>query len=147
MYIDLPANMYKDSTCAHTSTVDPNCLHQCSDSPWEYQGWEDPFAWAIAEMGQSFTDTTLDALEYIPFIQSDKLRENANIKLAILRINDADTLTVHRICAITSAYLLVPYLMLGMLIFLGGIGSIVIATRLLLPLVNLWNSIIIAASS
>lgn len=147
IYIDLPAVLYTDQACAHQATVQADCLHKCSDAPWEYNTWHDPFAWLVAELGQNFADMTLDVMEYVPFIQLDSLRDNVGVKLAILRLNDTDTLFVHRMCALSSTYMLVPYLLLAMLIVFGGLGSVVIATRLIGPLTNLWTSLIIAASS
>ena len=145
MFIDLPAQMYIDNTCAHTSTVNATCLVSCQVAPWQYRTWQDPLAWLLAELGQGAADFTFDILQYVPFYDLQPLRDAVLIKVAMLVQGDAGTLFVHRVCALTSSYLLLPYAVLAAVVAFGGVAALVVATRLLMPAAMLFSSLLVAA--
>ena len=145
LYIDLPEQIYTNASCAHTSSVNASCLISCKNAPWQYSSWQDPLAWILAELGVGFTDAVFTVLQYIPLYDTQSLRDAVSIKAGMHVQDDAGVLFVHRLCAFTSSYLLLPYVMLAAVVVFGGVAALVVASRLLMPAAILVSSIFIAA--
>jgi len=145
LYIDLPTQIYSNASCAHTNSVNASCLISCQNPPWEYDSWQDPLAWLLAELGVNFTDALFAILQYVPLFDTQPLRDTVNIKAAMHMQDDPNLLFVHRLCAFTSSYLLLPYVMLAGVLVFGGVAALVVTSRLLMPASMLVSSVVIAA--
>ena len=92
-----------------TAPLTANCVHDCSDKPWRYEGWEGPLAWTLAEIGAgpAFID---NIVPWIP-ISTTNLIYHINSKDKALR--DGTALFINRACAVLTSYRLLPYLLLA----------------------------------
>lgn len=87
----------------------PACVRACADAPLRYDAWLAPAAWWAAELG---ADRALGAL-----INTDDYNRRAAVARAVLRDVDADLRAAHRACAVATAYMLAPYLLLALVLF------------------------------
>ena len=147
VYIDLPAAFYKNESCAHVRIVDAQCLHACRDPPWFYNDWSGPLSWALAEMGAGATDFVLSILAAVPLIDLEPLRTDIRVKLSVLTQGDEDSIFVHRVCAISSLYMLLPYFILAVVLLFSALSAGIACTRLIRPVTDLLCAIMTAAST
>ena len=147
VYIDLPVAFYKNESCAHLSTVDARCLYSCSDPPWMYNDWSGPLTWALAEVGAGATDFVLSILAVVPLIDLEPLRTDIRVKLSVLTQGDEDSIFVHRVCALSSLYMLLPYFILAVVLLFSALSTGIACTRLIRPMTDLLCAIITAAST
>jgi hypothetical protein len=101
----------------------PDCLKSCRDAPFTYTSWTSVVAWWVADLGAA--DFVSSNSHSVPLINHAAFNQEISIRTRTLRRTSPDSVRSHRICALLSLHLLIPYFLVLLLVlaFLGNIVS------------------------
>ncbi len=111
------------------------CLLSCRDPPFAYASAADVAAWLVAEADGAPAEAARDAAEYLSKLTDTGAFVRAvNHREAIFeRQPGSSEVSAHRICAILSIHMLVPYFFIAMLALAYAAALVVAATTSLFP--------------
>jgi hypothetical protein len=137
-HIRLPAVLYKSEQCASAAAlrVDANCLRTCTDEPFSYLEWYDVLSWCLLEVR---LDGRLVELVRQPFVavvmsqqRQDEILEAVAFHARVYDTSDAELITTNRLCALVSAYKLIPYvalLFVAVMLVLGAVQALMLTVN------------------
>ena len=103
------------------------CLKTCKDAPFEYESVLDVIAWAIAEVGNWAVRYVSNNAHRVPFLDDEAFVFNVVDRVNQLDRGKASLIRAHRICAVLSSYMLIPYI----LFFLVALAYVMTLVQLL----------------
>ena len=103
------------------------CLKTCRDAPFEYESVLDVIAWAIAEIGNWAVKYFSNNAHRVPFFDDEAFVLNLVDRVNQLDRGKASLIRAHRICAVLSSYMLIPYI----LFFLVALAYVMTLVQLL----------------
>lgn len=122
------------------------CTKSCKEAPFAYTSAGSVFAFALADMSTQATDFVLANSHHVPFLEHAALNRQLEQHIVMRSRASDELLSAHRICAVLSAYMLVPYFLL-LLLVLGLLLSLLsLVSSQLFPLLLLFFSLFTAAS-
>ena len=147
--LEIPTTLKKiDSEClTRKSNCDPGtdeceelarypqakCLKTCRDKPFAFHSWTNVLAWALAEVGPWATDFAFAHAHRVPLFDHEEFKKDLDVRIITLERTSRDSVSAHRVCAVLSAYMILPYVLLVVLVVLA-VGSIAQAlTSMLFP--------------
>lgn len=101
----------------------PQCLKSCRDAPFAYASWKNVVAWGLADLGAA--DFALANSHRVPLLDHAAFNQELASRSSTIRRTSPDSVRAHRVCAVLSVHLLIPYVVLFLLVlaFLGNLGS------------------------
>jgi hypothetical protein len=127
------------------------CLKRCRDAPFAFTAWTDVVAWALAEAGPWATDFATANVDTLPFVNHDDFKTNLNTRIRTMQRTSADSVRAHRVCAILSAYMLVPYVVLVLLVlaFVASLAQALAAQLfpIFVVVCTLFNAVTVSANT
>lgn len=108
----------------------PSCLKSCRDPPFVFVSVRDVVAWFLAEAGAA--DFAEANAHRVPLLDHEAFVQQLRQRTRTLRRASTDSVRAHRVCALLSAYMLLPYvfILLLLLAFLASLAQ-ALATQLL----------------
>jgi hypothetical protein len=99
------------------------CLKSCRDAPFAYSSWRHVLAWWVADLGAA--DLVRANAHRVPLLDHAAFNQEIASRASTLRRTSPDSVRAHRVCAVLSSHLLIPYviLLLLLLAFLGNLAS------------------------
>ena len=122
------------------------CTRSCKEAPFEYVSASSVFAWVLAEIGPWATDYARSNSHHVPFLLHQRFNKEMLEHASTLRRGSPDFVRAHRLCAGLSAYLLIPYLLLLVIVFGFLLTLLPLLTAQLFPVLVLVFSLFTAAS-
>jgi hypothetical protein len=92
------------------------CLKKCRDAPFAFTSWTNVVAWGLAEVGPWGTDLAIANVERVPLLNHADFKTDLNTRIRTMQRTSADSVRAHHVCAILSAYMFVPYVVLVLLV-------------------------------
>ena len=131
-FILLPSSLLRPGCSMQEDSllIKGNCIVPCSEQPFEFQDWSAVLAWCVAELGDTSVEWVDSAIQYVPFVDKDFVREQLWTKRGVYKYGGTSLISGHRFCAILSSYKALPYLLI--LLFL--VVLVFVITALLLDL-------------
>jgi hypothetical protein len=148
-----------DDTACHGDTSDnclqlqryppPHCLKSCRDQPFDFNSWSNVVAWALAEVGPWAADWASEQAQHVPLFDHKAFTQDIGKSTRALRRSSEDTINAHRVCAMLSSYMLLPYIFI-LLLVLAFVASLAqaLSTQLLpffLLVCTLFNAVATSA--
>ena len=96
--------------------ISPSCLQSCADPPHAFTTWMAPLAWVVAEFGMS-DFLRAEILPAVPILDTAPFALEME-KMAVA-LRDDKNVVLHRVCAVLTAYRLVPMAILALLLVLA----------------------------
>lgn len=96
--------------------ISPSCLQSCADPPHAFTTWMAPLAWVVAEFGMS-DFLRAEILPAVPILDTAPFALEME-KMAVA-LRDDNNVVLHRVCAVLTAYRLVPIAILALLLVLA----------------------------
>jgi hypothetical protein len=123
----------------------PRCLKSCREAPFSFTSWQHVVAWAVAEAGPWAVDWASTHAPRIPLFEHKAFLKNIQKHVNTLRRTSEDSVGAHRVCALLSSYMLLPYIFIVLLV-LAFVASLAqaLATQLLpvfLLVCTLFNAV------
>ena len=155
--LEIPTTLKKiDSEClTRKSNCDPatdecqelarypqaKCLKTCRDKPFAFHSWTNVLAWALAEVGPWATDFAFAHAHRVPLFDHEEFKKDLDVRIITLERTSRDSVSAHRVCAVLSAYMILPYVLLVVLVVLA-VGSIAQAlTSMLFPFFLVFSAL------
>ena len=155
--LEVPTTLKKiDSEClTRKSNCDPatdecqelarypqaKCLKTCRDKPFAFHSWTNVLAWALAEVGPWATDFAFAHAHRVPLFHHKEFKKDLDVRIITLERTSRDSVSAHRVCAVLSAYMILPYVLLVVLVVLA-VGSIAQAlTSMLFPFFLVFSAL------
>jgi hypothetical protein len=129
----------------------PLCLKSCRDAPFSYVNVQNVVAWLLVEAGAWATDFALDNAHRVPLLDHEAFVKDLKTRLRTMRRSSTDSVHAHRVCALVSSYMLLPYVIILLLVlaFLASLAQ-ALATQLLpifLLVCALFNAVAASANT
>jgi len=101
----------------------PACLKTCREAPFAYKSWSNVLAWWIADIGA--TNFVLANTHRVPLLDYTAFNQELASRSSTIRRTSADSVRAHRVCAMLTSHLLIPYVVIFLLViaFLANLGS------------------------
>ncbi len=101
----------------------PRCLKRCKDEPFGYWSWRNVLVWFLADSG--LTDFAQANSFRVPLLDHAAFDKELVRRSTTVRRTSADSVRANRVCAVLSAYMLVPYVVAFLLVltFLANLGA------------------------
>jgi hypothetical protein len=125
------------------------CLKSCRDAPFSFRSWQNVVAWWVAEAGPWADEFAAAHAHSVPLLDHEGFLKDVRTRARTLVRTSADSVSAHRVCAALSAYMLLPYVFI-LLLVLAFVASLAqaLATQLLpffLLLCTLYNAVAASA--
>ena len=102
---------------------------------------EQVLAWALAEVGPWATDFAFAHAHRVPLFDHEEFKKDLDVRIITLERTSRDSVSAHRVCAVLSAYMILPYVLLVVLVVLA-VGSIAQAlTSMLFPFFLVFSAL------
>ena len=129
----------------------PRCLKSCRDTPFDFTSWRDVLAWTLADVGPWASISITQSTQHVPLFDHQAFGKKIDKYKNTLQRTTADSVRAHRLCAVLSSYMLLPYVFIIMLllVFVANLAQ-VLATQLLLLFLlmsTLFNAVATRANS
>ena len=82
------------------------------DNPFEYTSFTHVLSWFLAEVGEWSTEWVRSYVHRVPFIDQDDFIADLDFRISELQRGKDSMVKAHRICAIVSSYMVLPYVII-----------------------------------